>query len=211
MSKSMSARRNAPAQAELFAPPAPRGPPGFGDWPDAISPGEETDLARRLGELPFAPYDFHGFAGNRRVVSFGWRYDHGAGAVLAAPPAPDWLADVRERVAALCEVPAEAFAQVLINEYQPGAAIGWHRDRPHFALVAGVSLLAPCTLRFRRAVGERWERLAAPLAPRSAYRLSGPARHEWQHSIRPMDALRYSITFRTLAPRPPAKRPPAPR
>jgi alkylated DNA repair dioxygenase AlkB len=37
------------------------------------------------------------------------------------------------------------------------------------------------------------------LAPRSAYLLSGPARHIWEHSIPPVDAHRYSITFRTMA------------
>jgi alkylated DNA repair dioxygenase AlkB len=202
MSKSMSAA----AQGELFAAPAPAGPPGFGYWPDVISVAKEADVVARLAELPFAPYDFHGFQGNRRVVSFGWRYDHGAAAVLAAPPMPHWLADLRDRVAALAGVPQGAFVQALINEYQSGAGIGWHRDRPHFGLVAGVSLLAPCTLGFRREAGGRSARINVPVEPRSAYRLSGPARHEWQHSIRPMDRLRYSITFRTLARGPPLPR-----
>jgi alkylated DNA repair dioxygenase AlkB len=53
--------------------------------------------------------------------------------------------------------------------------------------------------RFRRAAGVRkWERVSLTAEPRSAYLLSGPARFEWEHSIPPVDALRYSITFRTL-------------
>jgi alkylated DNA repair dioxygenase AlkB len=195
MSKHMSASE----QGELFAPPAPVGPPGFGYWPEAITAAEEADIAARLPELPFAPYDFHGYQGNRQVVSFGSRYDYGEHGVVAAPPMPDWLVAVRDRVAALAGLPGDAFVTALINEYQPGAGIGWHRDRPHFGLVAGVSLLAPCVLRFRRAVGEKWERIGVPVAARSAYRLSAAARHEWQHSIRPMETLRYSLTFRTLA------------
>ena len=35
--------------------------------------------------------------------------------------------------------------------------------------------------------------------PRSAYLLRGPSRTEWEHSIPAVDALRYSITFRSLA------------
>ena len=94
---------------------------------------------------------------------------------------------------------ADSFEHVLINKYEPGAGIGWHRDRPQFDEVVGVSLLAPCSLRFRRESGETWNRLSAILEPRSAYLLSGPSRREWQHSILPLDLLRYSITFRTLA------------
>lgn len=56
-------------------------------------------------------------------------------------------------------------------------------------------------MRLRRKDGTGWRRSAAPLAPGSAYRLSGEARRDWEHSISPMMALRYSVTFRTLAGR----------
>jgi alkylated DNA repair dioxygenase AlkB len=165
-----------------------------------VSTAEETELAAQLGELPFAPFDFHGHFGNRRVVSFGSRYDYGSAKVEAAPPIPDFLLPLRERVAALADLPPEAFVQALINEYRPGAGIGWHRDRPQYGKVVGVSLLSPCELRFRRKAGAGWARAKAPLAPRSAYLLDGPARSVWQHSIVPqVGAPRYSITFRTLA------------
>jgi alkylated DNA repair dioxygenase AlkB len=62
----------------------------------------------------------------------------------------------------------------------------------------GISLLAPCTLRFRRKVGAAWERANLLAEPRSAYHLSGPARTEWEHSISHVDTLRYSITFRSM-------------
>jgi hypothetical protein len=88
---------------------------------------------------------------------------------------------------------------VLINEYLPGAGIGWHRDKPQFGEVVGVSLLAPCLLRFGRKLERRWERASVPIAPRSAYRLAGPSRSVWEHSIAPLDRLRYSITFRAVA------------
>jgi alkylated DNA repair dioxygenase AlkB len=62
----------------------------------------------------------------------------------------------------------------------------------------GVSLLAPCVLRLRRAVGGKWERVRVEAEPRSAYLLSSPARFEWEHSIPPVNATRYSITFRNV-------------
>jgi len=37
-----------------------------------------------------------------------------------------------------------------------------------------------------------------PLAPGSAYHLAGEARREWEHGIASHDALRFSITFRSL-------------
>jgi alkylated DNA repair dioxygenase AlkB len=106
---------------------------------------------------------------------------------------------LRAKVAAFTGHAPEAFEQALISLYEPGAAIGWHRDRPEFKDVAGVSLLTPCRFRLRRAVGERWERKAFEAAPRSAYLLSGPSRTEWEHSIPPLEARRYSVTFRTRA------------
>jgi alkylated DNA repair dioxygenase AlkB len=87
----------------------------------------------------------------------------------------------------------------LVNEYPPGAPIGWHRDKAAFGQVVGFSLLSPCVLRFRRPNVSGWERRSLNLEPRSAYWLAGEARADWEHSIPPVEALRYSITFRTLA------------
>ena len=186
-------------QGELFSRPAKPSPDGLRYWPGVIAAEEEADLAARLADLPFKPYEFHGYLGNRRTVSFGLRYDDDRQAVEDAAAPPTFLLNLRDRIADLAGVPSGDFVQSLINEYAPGAGIGWHRDRPQFGLVAGVSLLTPCVMRFRRKAGETWERAFAPLAPRSAYLLSGPARREWQHSITPLETLRYSITFRTLA------------
>ena len=88
---------------------------------------------------------------------------------------------------------------MLINEYGPGAGIGWHRDKPHFEHVVGVSLSSPCVFRFRKKMGDSWERMSLPVEPRSAYLMTGPSRHVWEHSIPPLDQHRYSITMRTLA------------
>src|SRR5579872_1353331 len=185
------------AQADLFAAP-PGLPEGFRYHAEVLSAGEEEALAGELGALPFKPFDFQGFLANRRVVSFGYRYDYGSRAVVEAAPFPAFLEPLRRKVAALFGRPAEAFQQVLINEYQPRAGIGWHRDKAQFDEVAGVSLLHPCNLRFRRKSGATWERASLTIEPRSAYLLSGPARMIWEHSIPVLERLRYSITLRTL-------------
>jgi alkylated DNA repair protein (DNA oxidative demethylase) len=152
-----------------------------------------------MAELPFEAFDFHGFKGHRRVIYFGARYDFSRGRLDEAGPLPAWLEPLRDRAAAFAGLPEPALAQCLINEYRPGAGIGWHRDRPQFGRVVGVSLASAATMRFRRErPGGGWDRANLPLPPRSAYLLAGPAREDWQHSIAPGDQLRWSVTFRTL-------------
>jgi alkylated DNA repair dioxygenase AlkB len=189
------------AQPSLFDPPsapAPDLPEGFAYRPDFITPAEEADLAVRIAELPLKPFEFRGYLASRRVIYFGWRYDFTKGQVQAAEPMPDWLTPIRDRAAAFAGLPPDALQHVLINEYAPGAPIGWHRDRPQFEDVLGASLLAPAPFRFRRKRGAGWERRTLTVAPRSIYLLRGPARTDWEHSIPPAAALRYSITFRSL-------------
>ncbi|CDX58911.1 2OG-Fe(II) oxygenase [Mesorhizobium plurifarium] len=200
----MSTARNRTAarafQGDLFDAPAspPPAPEGFSYQPDLIAHDEERELLRRIQGLDFKPFDFHGHLANRQVVGFGLRYDYERRQVLEAPPIPDFLLPLRAKVAAFARVPATEFAQALINEYRPGAGIGWHRDKPHFELVAGVSLLAPCSFRLRRRNGAAWDRETIEVEPRSIYLMAGPARNEWEHSIPPVERHRYSVTFRTM-------------
>lgn len=189
----MSAAR----QASLFDP-EPVGPPGFVYRVEFLSTGEEAALAAWLGTLPFAPFLFQGYEARRRVVSFGWTYDFSRSHLEKADDIPAELLAVRARAAALAGLAPDDLQQVLLNEYQPGAPIGWHRDRPVFAKVVGISLLAPCAFRFRRRAGEGFERKTVTLQPRSAYVLSGPSRTDWEHSIPPVSEHRYSITFRNF-------------
>ena len=186
-----------PVNGQLFDL-APAGPPGFAYWPELISPEEEHALVAHLTGLPFERFQFRGYEGRRRVVSFGWRYDFNGQGLVAADPIPPWLLPLRDRAANVAGCPGDAFAHVLINEYREGAPIGWHRDRPVFGKVAGVSLLASTVMRFRRRSAQGFERINVPLAPRSAYVLDGPARADWEHSLPEAKAHRFSITFRTL-------------
>jgi alkylated DNA repair dioxygenase AlkB len=119
----------------------------------------------------------------------------------SAPDPPEFLLPLQAKVSAWVGVPPARLAHILVAEYRPGTALGWHRDVPDFELVCGISLAAACRMRFRPfpPTKERRRVMALELAPRSAYVLRGDARWRWQHSIAPTKALRYSITFRTLA------------
>lgn len=184
-------------QGDLFGAPA-TGPEGLRYEAEAISAGEEAELLAWMETLPFEPFRFHGYLGARRVVAFGHGYDYAKGRLTPADPPPEILRATREAVARRFGLDASDFVQVLVTEYAPGAGIGWHRDKPQFDKVIGVSLAAECNLRFRLRESATFRRKAQRLAPRSAYLLDGPARSQWEHSIAPQAALRYSLTFRSL-------------
>jgi alkylated DNA repair dioxygenase AlkB len=185
------------AQAELFEPAA--GPPeGFQYTSDFIAGSEEKAVVQDLQALHFEEFKFHGFVGRRRVVSFGWRYDFNGGGLQKTDDMPAFLLPLRERAAHFAGMMAMSLQQVLLTEYRPGAAIGWHKDRSVFGDVIGISLLSTCRFRLRRKVGKTWQRASVELQPRSAYLLQGPARTEWEHSIPAVESLRYSITFRNI-------------
>jgi DNA oxidative demethylase len=178
-----------------------RFPRGFSYAEGVLSEAATAEAVALMAGLEFKPFAFRGFAGKRRTVSFGWRYDFNGGGFQPAAPAPDFILRLRERAAAFAEIDPAGLVQSSVIEYAPGAGIGWHSDRPQFGMVVGLSLGAPCRFRMRRRREKRgWDRAALELAPRSAYVLSGESRSLWQHSIPPLAALRYSVTFRTLSP-----------
>jgi alkylated DNA repair dioxygenase AlkB len=177
---------------------APSTPAGFAYQPDAFTAAEERAWLEALRAQPFKSFEFHGYLGKRRIVSFGWRYDYAGRALRPAEPMPAFLEPLRRRAAAIAGLDPDSLQQALVTEYEAGVTIGWHRDKPMFEDVVALSFLSPCRLRLRRKRGSAWERWAIGIAPRSLYRLSGPARHDWEHSIPPVPALRYSVTFRSF-------------
>jgi DNA oxidative demethylase len=166
---------------------------------DVIGAADEQVLIERLGGLDLAPFRFHGWLGNRKTQSFGWRYDFDDASFTPTEPIPDWLRSVREKAASFAGLQPDDFAHVLLARYDPSAGIGWHRDRDVFDKIVGISLNTPATLRFRQRTASGFRRANLEIAPRSAYLLSGDARHDWEHSISPRQSLRFSITFRTLS------------
>jgi alkylated DNA repair dioxygenase AlkB len=174
-------------------------PRGFLYREEIVTEDEEAALVASLGELNLKPFEFHGHLGNRRVLSFGLKYDYSRRAVEPGGAMPAFLYDLLLRVAEFAGYQPDAFQQVGVSEYRAGAGIGWHKDKPQFGIVFGVSFLAAATMRFRRADGSHWNRISHTVKPRSIYMLSGEARTEWEHSIPPQTDLRYSVTFRTLS------------
>jgi alkylated DNA repair dioxygenase AlkB len=190
--------RHTDEQTELF-PPTAMLPSGFSYQADFIAPGSEDALLEHLTTLPFKDFEFHGFKGKRRVVWFGWRYDFNGGGLRKTDVGlPSFLAPIRDQVAAFAHIEPADLQQVLVTEYRPGAAIGWHKDRSLFGIVIGLSLLSACRFRLRRKTKAGWERAQLTIEPRSVYVLRGSARNEWEHSIPAVAALRYSITFRNV-------------
>jgi alkylated DNA repair dioxygenase AlkB len=192
----------AKSRGSLFDPDVPS---GFHYRNDFIGAEGEAGLAAEIGRLEFAPFEMRGVVARRRVAFFGQAYD---ASVASQPSLPDFLMPFRERVAAWANVDPEAFAMALINEYPPGAPIGWHRDAPQYDIVAGISLLSSCRMKFRpyarpkaRAAGDPARRSATHeivLERRSAYLMTGESRSAFEHHIPAVSTLRYSITFRTL-------------
>ena len=180
-------------------------PPGFRYEREFIGVDEEAGLVDAIGRVEFSTFEMRGVVARRRVAFFGRSYDP-AGAATA--PLPAFLLPLREKVAAWAGLDPATFEMALINEYPPGAPIGWHRDAPQYDSVAGISLLSACRMRFRPYVRPKTASADAALRRtathetllerRSAYLLTGPSRTAYEHHIPPVEALRYSITFRTL-------------
>lgn len=184
-------------QLGLFGEPSM--PQGFRYQPDLIFPDEEEELLGRIRELPLKAFEFQGYTGKRRVVSYGWKYDFNERRLERRDDIPDFLLPLRAKAASFAGVPPADLQQALVTEYDVGAPIGWHKDKAVFGDVIGISLLSAAPFRLRRAVGDKWERVTIVAEPRSVYLLRGPSRTEWEHSIPPVDRLRYSVTFRNFA------------
>ena len=174
-------------------------PEGLTYVDDFVSADEERALLRALEGLDYRTIEMRGQTARRTVRHFGLDYAYESAELTPGEPLPEPMLWLRDRCADLMERGPADLVQVLISRYPPGAGIGWHRDAPMFgSKIAGVSLLAPCRMRFQRTVGGARSVAELELAPRSAYLLSGKARWSWQHSIPATKALRYSVTFRTL-------------
>ncbi len=177
-------------------------PAGFRYREDFITVSDEQILLDAIANVAFADFEMRGVVARRRVAFFGQTYDR-----AAAGPIPEFLLPLRDKLADWAGLHPEAFAMALLNEYRPGTPIGWHRDAPQYDIVAGISLLSACRMRFRpyrspASTAPQSPRRAAThqieLAPRSAYLMTQDSRSAYEHHIPPVEELRYSITFRTL-------------
>jgi alkylated DNA repair dioxygenase AlkB len=186
-------------QLTLFDTKTPT-PEGLRYVSEFISQATEQALIDHVAALPLQPFQFGQYEGKRRVASFGFRYDYTLRRLQAAEPIPAWLDEIIAKVQEFGGAGTQ-IAQVLCTEYAQGVGIGWHRDKPHFDRIFGLSLGSECRFRFRKDLGGKWQRFTLDAAPRSIYMMSGPSRQNWEHSIPAVEAPRYSITFRTMADR----------
>jgi alkylated DNA repair dioxygenase AlkB len=189
-----------PKQFSFFADSL-SGPEGLQYAEEFVSPVAERTLIGHIVALPLQPFEFGQHEGKRRVASFGFRYDYTLRRLEEADSIPGWLSPIIEKVEAFGG-PGTRIGQVLCTEYDTGVGIGWHRDKPHFDRVFGLSLVSACKFRFRRTTCAKWERFTLEAQPRSIYMMSGPSRDLWEHSIPAVEARRYSITFRTMVAKP---------
>jgi alkylated DNA repair dioxygenase AlkB len=173
-------------------------PEGMKYQPDFLSIEEERVLLREVKSLPFREFEFHGFTGRRRTVSYGWRYDFNGGGLTKTDDLPEFLIGIRTRAEAFAGNAPGSFQQVLVTEYALGAGIGWHKDPSFFGDGVGISLRSACTFRLRKRSLKGFARQNLFAEPRSVYLLRGPSRTEWEHSIPGVESLRYSVTFRKV-------------
>lgn len=185
-------------QGELFDAEQQPVVPGLTFAAEAVTGAEEAELAAYIDAAPLAPFQFGQWEGKRLTTHYGSAYDFARHRLDEAPALPDWLLALRDRLAPQVGMDPQALQAALLIRYDVGAGIGWHRDRPQYGEVLGLSLSADCVMRLRRRTETGFERRNLELPARSAYRLSGEVRWEWEHSIVPMDVTRRSVTFRTL-------------
>jgi hypothetical protein len=164
-----------------------------------VTPDEEQTLIASIDAADLSPFRFHGWLGKRLTASYGLCYDFDDASFAPAEAIPDWLLPLRAKAARFALLQPGELVQALLIRYDPGAGIGWHRDRPVFEHVLGISLGAPATMRFRRRKPGSFDRASALLAPRSIYHLTDEARHKWEHGIAGVEVTRWSITFRSLS------------
>jgi alkylated DNA repair dioxygenase AlkB len=177
-------------------------PPGLHYRDNFITEADERVLLDAIAHIAFSDFEMRGVVARRRVAFFGQSYDR-----MAVGPLPTFLLPLRIRIAQWAGVDPDAFAMALINEYRPSSPIGWHRDAPQYDIVAGISLLSACRMKFRPyrsptstmlRSGRRSATHEIALARRSAYLMMQESRTAYEHHIPPVAVLRYSVTFRTL-------------
>jgi alkylated DNA repair dioxygenase AlkB len=173
-------------------------PNGFVYRPDFISLHEETILLETFAALPLYNAPYKEYVAQRRILSFGWEYEDKK--FVPGEPLPGFLQPFARRIAKWAVIPEKSIVEALITEYTRGAGVGWHRDNEPCETVVGISLAgwAEMELRSLPRHGDPKEGTRLPLEPRSAYLMQKDSRWKFQHRIRPVETLRYSITFRTL-------------
>ncbi len=185
---------------EDLAPSPGALPEGLETQAEFLSKEEEDALIEVIRQLPLQEAKYKEYTARRRVVSYGGKFDYDSNELLPSSELIEALQPLRARVAAWASVKPEELVHALVAEYSAGTPLGWHRDVPNFESIFGVSLGSEAVLRFRPYPPDRPRKedvIKLNVAPRSIYAMRGAARWGWQHSVAPVDELRWSITLRT--------------
>lgn len=174
--------------------------------PAFITASEEVELLGYIEDLPLVHGKLGEYTAKRRLINFGWGYDFEQQRIIPGSPLPPFLRSLQRKIAKWLDIPVKSVGEALITEYTEGAAIGWHCDNEPCESIVGISLAGWCSLRLRPLRSKTRTRMKSdvivlPVEPRSAYLMQHESRWQYQHSIPPVAALRYSITFRTTPSR----------
>lgn len=186
---------------DTLFPINPVTPEGFSYIPEFLSMAEEEKLLHEIKEVQLHTFQFQGYEAKRKVKSFGYDYNFNQRSITKGEPIPEGFDFLLQKISDKLNIDKERFAELLVTEYPVGSVINWHRDAPPFELIAGISLSSDCTFRLRPYDKEKQGRksiISLPVKRRSLYVIDGASRSEWEHSITPVKAVRYSITLRTL-------------
>jgi alkylated DNA repair dioxygenase AlkB len=178
-------------------------PPGLVYVRDWLMLADQSEIVAEIDGRPF------GTQLARRVQHYGFRYDYLESAVQeqgSAPQIPPRIASLAKRLVDerhFIKIPN----QVIVNEYLSDQGIGAHIDRVSFGPeVATISLLESWPMTFKNREGSALDVL---LEVGSLALMTGAARYEWTHQIRPKKydthtgvkvqrVRRLSLTFRTV-------------
>jgi alkylated DNA repair dioxygenase AlkB len=172
--------------------------PGLTYVPEFVQESEEQVVIRQIEAGAWT----REFA--RRRQHFGM--DYSGPKLTDIAPLPEWIEALGRRIlqaGLFTKMPSHA----LVNEYLPGQGIAAHKDYAPFTEVASLSLASPCMMEFKHLQSGDIKGLW--LEARSLLVLTGEARHEWTHAIRPRKndmvggmkiqrQRRLSLTFRTV-------------
>jgi alkylated DNA repair dioxygenase AlkB len=186
---------------ESLFPLSPAFPEGFLYFPEFLTSAREDELLKEISKTELRPFNFQGFEAKRKVAGFGYDYSFDKKSISKGKDIPQSFDSLIGEVSSHLSIEKEEIAELLITEYPAGSVINWHRDAFPFDLIAGISLQSDCIFRLRPHDRKRQGRnsvITFPVRRRSLYVIHGPARRDWQHSISPVAAIRYSITLRTL-------------
>ena len=198
MTRAAALRKRPADQFPLFDVPQSL-PNGFVYRPDFLSVAEEEALLAIFKTLPLENAPYHEYTAKRRILNFGWSFDTN-GKVNQRETIPSFLVSLTRRIAKWANLPHSSIVEALITEYPPTAGVGWHCDNERCEHVIGISFggWSEMELRLLARHGDQKDVVRLSLEPRSAYLMQNDSRWKFQHQIRPVPALRYSITFRTI-------------